>query len=204
MIAILIVICALALLVLSYCAAHFINRRRNRTAEVDGFLHNQHDGPAKRLRYGFFSSAYNGCGWIAAYNACRILGVDVPPAEIISDFERYGAMLFGLFGTAPFALTHFFRKHGFRAESCGKRDRFDAMAKASDVSILWFWHPKGAHFIAVQPSERGFVGYNVYSDAKRPIQLGPSLQEYLKRRNYHAPRLIAVQKVSNDDERATA
>lgn len=199
MIAFLIVLCVILLLLLAYCVAHLVNRRCNRAAEIDDFLCNQREAPAKGLRYGFFSSGYNGCGWIAAYNACRILGEDVPPAEIISDFERYGTILFGLFGTLPAAITHFFRKRGYRAVSSGKRERFDAMAKAAAVSILWFWHPRGAHFIAVQPTESGFVGYNVYADTKRPVFLGNSIEGYLKRRNYRAPRLIAVKGIDHDE-----
>lgn len=205
MIAFLIVLCAIVLLVLAYGAVHLVNRRRNRAAPVDDFLYNQREAPARALRYGFFRSGYNGCGWIAAYNACRILGEPVTPAEIISDFERYGAILFGLFGTLPAALTHFFRKRGCRVVSTGKRERFDALAAEADVCILWFWHRRGAHFIALQPTEQGYLGYNVYHNAKRPVLLGASVQAYLENRNYHAPRLIAVKKeASNDDERATA
>ncbi|MBQ6430328.1 MAG: hypothetical protein IJJ99_00410 [Oscillospiraceae bacterium] len=195
----------IALVVLAYGVVHLVNRRHNRAAQVDDFLHNQGDAAARQFRYGFFPSSHNGCGWIAAYNACRILGDHVQPAEIISDFERYGAILFGAFGTIPAALTHFFRKRGYRADSSGKRERFDEMAKKATVSVLWYWHGKGAHFIAVAPGEDGFVGYNVFSDTKRPIRLGASVQEFLKARNYHAPRLIAVKKeLPNDDERATA
>lgn len=194
MTAILSVICAILLLLIAYGVAHFVNRRRNRAVGIDGLLYNQREAPVRSLRYGFFPSGYNGCGWVAAYNACTVLGEDVSPAEIISDFERYGAILFGLFGTVPAALTHFFRKRGYRADSTGKRERFDALAKASDVSVLWFWHSRGAHFIAVQPSEQGFLGYNVYANATRPTLLGASVQDFLEKHKYHAPRLIAVRK----------
>lgn len=205
MIPFLIVFGVIALLVTAYCVVHVFNRRRNRAAQVEGFLHNQGDAAARQFRYGFFPSSHNGCGWIATYNACRILGDDVKPAEIISEFERYGAILFGALGTIPAALTHFFRKRGYHTASSGKRERFDEMAKDATVSILWYWHGRGAHFIALRPSEDGFVGYNVFSDTKRPIALGDSVQAFLKKRNYHAPRLIAVKKEASDlDERATA
>lgn len=205
MIAFLIVLCAILLLVCAYCLAHFANKRRNRAAAVEGFLLNQREAPVRALRYGFFRSSHNGCGWIAAYNACRILGDPVSPAEIISDFERYGAILFGLFGTLPAALTHFFRKRGYRAESTTDREQFDALAKASDVCVLWYWHSKGAHFICLRLCGQGFLGYNVFSDRKEPFLLGPSVLEFLKARNYHAPRLIAVKKEASDhDERTTA
>ena len=194
MIAFLIVLCAVVLLLVAYCIAHFVNRRRNRAAAIDGLLLNQRDAPVGKLRYGFFRSGYNGCGWIAAYNGCRILGEDVPPAEIISEFERYGAILFGLFGTSPSAPTHFFRKRGCRVVSTGKRERFDDLAKASTFSILWYWHSRGAHFITLRPDENGFVAYNVFSNVKRPYLLGPSVREFLEQKNYHAPRLIAVKK----------
>ena len=34
----------------------------------------QHDIPKDELRYGLRTSAATGCGWIATYNALRILG----------------------------------------------------------------------------------------------------------------------------------
>ena len=194
MIALLIVFGVIALLVGAYCVTHFVNKRRNRAAKVDGLLLNQKEENAKQFRYGFFRSSHNGCGWIATYNACRILGKDVPPAEIISDFERYGAILFGAFGTIPAAVTHFFRKRGFETVSTGRRERFDALAKASDVCVLWYWHKKGAHFISLSAGEDGYLGYNVFTDVKKPYLLGPSVDGFLKARNYHAARLIAVKK----------
>lgn len=205
MIAVLSVFGVIVLLAAAYCIAHFVNKRRNRAVKVDGLLLNQLEENAKQFRYGFFRSSHNGCGWIATYNACRILGEDVPPAEIISDFERYGAILFGAFGTIPAALTHFFRKRGFEAISTGKRERFDALAKAADVCVLWYWHSKGAHFISLSPSEDGYLGYNVFTDVKKPYLLGPSVEGFLKARKYHAPRLIAVKKEAFDhDEKPTA
>lgn len=205
MIPLLIVLAALVLLFGAYGITHLTNRRHNRTLNADGFLYNQREAPAKELRYGFFSAGYNGCGWIAVYNACRILGEIVHPSGIISDFERYGAILFGLFGTWTGAVTHYFRKRGCRVNATRKRERMDALAKAAPVSILWFWHRKGAHFIALRPSEQGFIGYNVFSNSKKAVLLGASVQEFLEKRNYHAPRLIAVKKeASEHDERATA
>lgn len=205
MIPLLIVLGVFVLLSGAYSIVHLTNRRHNRSVSTDGFLLNQREAPARELRYGFFSAGYNGCGWIAVYNACRILGEEVPPAEIISDFERYGAILFGLFGTWTGAVTHFFRKRGYRVNATRNPDRMDALASAAPVSILWFWHRKGAHFIALHPSEQSFVGYNVFSSSKNAVLLGSSVQEFLKKRNYHAPRLIAVKKEASDhDERATA
>ena len=43
----------------------------------------QHDIPKDELRYGFRTSAATGCGWIAPYNALRILGKRADKLELI-------------------------------------------------------------------------------------------------------------------------
>ena len=43
----------------------------------------QRDIPKDELRYGFRTSAATGCGWIATYNALRILGRRADKEELI-------------------------------------------------------------------------------------------------------------------------
>lgn len=36
----------------------------------------------------------------------------------------------------------------------------DDLAKTNAVSVLWYVHRRGAHFITLQPTETGFLAYN--------------------------------------------
>ena len=55
----------------------------------------QHDIPKEELRYGFRTSAATGCGWIATYNALRILGKRVDKRELIRYYERQLPLVHG-------------------------------------------------------------------------------------------------------------
>ena len=48
----------------------------------------QRDIPKAELRYGFRTSAATGCGWIATYNALRIMGLRAQKEELIRYYER--------------------------------------------------------------------------------------------------------------------
>ena len=168
------------------CRRH---RKRNRAVDFDGFLFSQNAPPFSTLRYGYFPASYNGCGVAATVNASRILGRAVHPADVISDFERFGSVLFGLFGTASFAVTHYFRKKGFRVRTTLKRAEMEQAAKAAPVSVLWYAHKRGGHFITLEPREEGFLAYNA-GRRSGPVQI-PSLEEFLKQRALFA-RLITI------------
>ena len=53
-------------------------------------------------------------------------------------------------------------------------------------------HP--GFFVALHHTERGFVGYNTYTNSKGPDRYGESLQEFLKRRKYYATFLVAIRR----------
>lgn len=169
------------------CRRH---RRHNRAIDFDGAIFSQNAPPFSALRYGFFRASYNGCGVVATVNASRILGRAVHPADVISDFERFGAVLFGLFGTASFAVTHYFRKRGFRIGTTLKRANMEQAAKAAPVSVLWYAHKRGCHFVTLQPQDEGFLAYNT-GRRSGPVQIA-SLEEFLNRRALLA-RLITIQ-----------
>ena len=77
------------------------------------------------------------------------------------------------------------------------RKRFDMEAAAADCCILFYrWRKKltmGAHFVALHHTDRGFVGYNTYSNSTGPDFYGSSLDGFLKQRNYFGCVLIAIQ-----------
>lgn len=192
MTALIAVAAGLAALILGCAAVSAVNLRKNRTVEAEGLLLDQCAAPCSGLRYGCFRASYNGCGVIATYNAAQLLGMCVHPSEIIRSFERCGALLFGLFGTLPFAPRRFLRKRGCTVITSRRREDFDRIAKLHKVSILWYFHRRGAHFVAIQWDGSGFVGYNVFSGTGTPVPLGASLSDFLQKRRYALPCLFCV------------
>ena len=157
---------------------------------------NQRDMPQGGLRYGLRRSADTGCGWIATYNALRLLGRRVEKEELIRYYERQLPLIHGNAGTSFWGPAVFFRQHGFSVEMELRRSRFDALAEQARVCVLFYRWRKGvrlgAHFVALHKTDRGFVGYNTYKNSTGPDLYGPSLEAFLKQRGYFGCVLMAI------------
>ena len=70
---------------------------------MDDLIYNQYKIPKEQWRYGFRSSAATGCGWIATYNALRLMGYMADPEQPIQDYERQVPLINGNAGTVLFA-----------------------------------------------------------------------------------------------------
>ena len=153
--------------------------------------------PKEELRYGFRSSAATGCGWIATYNALRILGKRARKEDLIRYFERQLPLLHGNTGTAVWGPALFFRHHGYRVKAEVRRARFDALVENHRVCILFYHWRKGwklgAHFVALHKAERGVVGYNTYSNSTGPDLYGDSLEAFLKKKGYFGCVLMGIE-----------
>ena len=156
----------------------------------------QRDIPADELRYGLRSSAATGCGWIATYNALRILGKRAKPEALIRYYERQLPLLHGNTGTSFWGPAVFFRHHGFDVTMEVRRERFDALVERSDVCILFYYWRKGwkvgAHFVALHKTDRGILGYNTYKNSAGPDPYGGSLAEFLNQRGYFGAVLMGI------------
>ena len=159
-------------------------------------IYNQRDIPADALRYGLRPSADTGCGWIATYNALRILGKRADKQALIRYYERQLPLLHGNTGTSFWGPAVFFKHHGFDTRVELRRDRFDALVEESKACILFYYWRKGikvgAHFVALHKTERGIVGYNTYKNSTGPDLYGESLEGFLKKRGYFGAVLIGV------------
>ena len=159
-------------------------------------IYNQRDIPADALRYGFRTSADTGCGWIATWNALRILGKRADKQALIRYYERQLPLLHGNTGTSFWGPTVFFKHHGFDTRVELRRDRFDGLVEESKVCILFYYWRKGikvgAHFVALHKTDRGIVGYNTYKNSAGPDLYGESLEGFLKKRGYFGAVLIGV------------
>ena len=163
---------------------------------MDDLIYNQREIPKDQWRYGYRATADTGCGWIATYNALRLMNYRVSPGSLINFYEWQVPFVHGNIGTMALAPAQFFKIHGYGVESCSLEEKFDEMAKAADVCILYYRWRKGirigAHFVALQYKDGQFIGYNTYKNSTGPDRYGPSLQEFLKKQKFFAPVLIAI------------
>ena len=157
---------------------------------------NQRDIPKEELRYGLRSSAATGCGWVATYNALRILGKRAKKEELIRYYERQLPLLHGNTGTSFWGPAAFFRHHGFRVDMELRRDRFDGLVEKSPVCILFYYWRRGmklgAHFVALHKTNRGIIGYNTYKNSTGPDHYGDSLDAFLKKQGYFGAVLMGI------------
>ena len=165
---------------------------------MDEMIYCQRDIPKDQWRYGFRSSAATGCGWIATYNALRLMGKQAQPEELIRFYERQLPLIHGNCGTTILAPALYFKKQGYLVDWTACYDRFDRMAKNADACILFYrWHKKwklGAHFTALHHTPGGFVGFNTYRSSKGPDKYGESLENYLREKKYFGAVLISIRK----------
>lgn len=163
---------------------------------MEEMIYCQRDIPKDRWRYGLRASAATGCGWIATYNALCLLGMHAEPEELIRFYERQLPLIHGNLGTTILAPALYFKKQGYQVDWTSCYDRFDQMAKTSDVCILFYrWQDKwkiGAHFAAMHYTDSGFIGYNTYLNSKGPDRYGQNLEKYLKARKLFGAVLIGI------------
>ena len=163
---------------------------------MDDLIYNQTKIPKDQWRYGLRTSAATGCGWIATYNALRILGKRAKKEELVAYYERQLPLIHGNAGTSIWGPGAFFLHHGFRVRAELRRDRFDGLVKECPVCILFYYWRKGmklgAHFVALHRTQQGIVGYNTYKNSTGPDLYGESLAEFLKQKGYFGAVLMGI------------
>lgn len=110
--------------------------------------------------YGRHGSAAMGCGWVAAYNALRILGVQADPETVRGEMEKL-LLLGGINGTPFFTILVYFWRKGFRIKLSADRKRFGRLARKAPAGIVFYlYHREGrafpmGHFAAYAPTPDG-------------------------------------------------
>ena len=163
---------------------------------MDDLIYNQTKIPQDQWRYGLRTSAATGCGWIATYNALRLMGYQPKPEELIRYYERQFPLLHGNAGTLSQGPALFFRHHGFPVQTLSVPERYDEAVKNADVCILfYYWRTKfkfGAHFVTVQHKDGKFTGYNTFRTSDGPDDYGTSLEAYIRKHKFFGTFLIAI------------
>lgn len=165
---------------------------------MNDLIYNQRQIPKDKWRYGFRSSAATGCGWIATYNALRLMGYKTDIDELIRYYAWQLPLIHGNAGTSFWGPVVCFRQWEFPTEVCFKHSQFDAVAARSDVCILFYhWREgwrTGAHFVALQGTELGYTGYNTFRSSTGPDLYGGSLEAYIKKQKWFGTVLIGIRK----------
>ena len=160
-------------------------------------IYNQQDIPREQYRYGLRASKDTGCGWIATYNALRLMGCKTDIERLIRYYEWQLPLIHGNAGTSFWGPAVCFQKWGFPVKLVVDRKQFDEEARQAEACVLFYrWRKAcrlGAHFVALHHTDRGFVGYNTYRNSTGPDLYGESLDGFLRQRKYFGCVLIAIQ-----------
>ena len=163
---------------------------------MEDLIYNQRNIPRDQWRYGFRTTAATGCGWIATYNALRLMNYKANPEALIYFYEWQVPFVHGNLGTLALGPAQFFKQHGFQVRTSSRISEFDDLAKDSDVCLLFYYWRKGwklgGHFVALHKTDRGFVGYNTYKNSTGPDVYGESLDGFLKKRGYFGCVLMGI------------
>ena len=127
----------------------------------------------KPIRFGRFTMDYSGCEIIATYNAILSLGETLPEqgiADLISAYEKKGAVLWGGWGVAPRAIYRYFKEKGYdTAMTCSTTpEDIDRMGEEYSTAIITVYNDarditKQIHTMNVSKAgQNAFVLHNCY------------------------------------------
>ncbi|MDD3428729.1 MAG: hypothetical protein PHG02_01825 [Oscillospiraceae bacterium] len=144
----------------------------NEAIDEKGYFLNQH--LLKDVQFGAYTSDYNGCGWVAAYNALLMLGQPMACTKVISGLDEH-LQWKGKLGLSMAALMGFFLKQGCQINFGIGLKSIEKNAQTAQTNILYYFHPKfkGAHFVAFikKPfkDKDGNAKYQFYNSLNAPL-----------------------------------
>ena len=159
------------------CIGHYFT---NKNIRIYGYIYGQSEGNVANLKIGFYNTAYSGCGWIATYNALRMLGRYIAPCDIIYYYELSGTIDYGRLGINPYSVINYFFYQGYRVSVTYDINRYDTVARRNRANILLYLYTWGAHFIAFNWQGSEFVGYNVAKSDTESHKLGKSIRSFIR------------------------
>ncbi|MBQ9142447.1 MAG: hypothetical protein IJX63_11775 [Lachnospiraceae bacterium] len=124
-----------------------------------------------------YTMAYGGCEIFAVYNA--LVALEQEPdgralMDLISKFERKGAVLAGYLGSAPKAAYHYFRELGYQVKVVTRRDEaaINQLGEEYETVIATVYNDghdifRMIHTVNISKDEQGcYHGHNCYKRGK--------------------------------------
>ena len=115
---------------------------------------------------------YSGCEIIATFNALKTLGkADSPDfmAELIGEYEKHGAALWGEFGVSPKAVCTYLKRQGFSVITAKKDDDKSLNTADSQCGVFIATVYNNAkditaqiHTVCITKEDNGYVLHNAY------------------------------------------
>lgn len=164
------------------------------------------------VKYGDHAMSYDGCGIIAIVNAYHSMGVDLTDeevAELIAEFEEYGIVCNGDYGTSPLAIVEYYAKNPFyevRYTTTTDPEDLKVIDDRSDTFIVEIYNEgsdifSGLHYVNIEKrvDENGDVKYIVHNAGAYNDEDGDgdvNEEEYIE---YDSLEL-AIQAAGNNDD----
>ena len=151
-------------------------RLKDSVFDEEGYLIDQ--GAMEEIPFGWFRTREKGCGWIAAYNLCKMCGREQTMQETAEELSRY-ALLGGVMGQELYTLQIYLRKKGIHTHVSMSLDASAlACIQKSRYGILLYSHRQGAHYTAYRNLGSGRLQfYNAIYGKRNHYQ---SAEEFLK------------------------
>lgn len=138
---------------------------------VGGYIENQIKWNS--VRFGSSTMAYSGCEIMAVYNALHAMGKEMTVqdmVELISTFERKGAVMRGKWGCSPYAVYNYFLKCGYQTFFTCSKDmhHINEIAESCETVIAMAYNNRYdirsmIHTISVTRDENGYyILHNAY------------------------------------------
>ena len=144
---------------------NYFNNLNQQSNIPDDFIDNQNE--LSYMHMGLYGADWNGCGWIAVYNAMRMLGKQPNAADIIKFFDNAGnTYLYGTFGARPSTISEYLTLQNLT----GKMntipfiipDNVETVAKKASACIVLYVYNSGAHYVAMRWNGTAYEVYNDY------------------------------------------
>jgi hypothetical protein len=132
---------------------------------------------------GFFKGSHNGCGWIATFNATKMLGAKIHPSQIIKKFESLNPLRLGFLGIHPLTIITFFHTRGNKVRLSFNPNKFDEVAKKNKANIIFYLYDIRGHFFAFNWDDEIFKAFNVFNNQKS-IRTFSSIKTYIRKKGW--------------------
>ena len=157
---------------------NYYNNEKQQSAIPNGYIDDQNK--VDYMRLGGFGAGWNGCGWIAVYNAMIMIGNPQQAADVIRFFDRAGnTILYGTFGASPTAISEYLGSQKLTGKMNAvpfvMPNNIETVAKQATACILLYIHDSGAHYVALRWNGTEYEVYN------SPGFKYASIEEYINR-----------------------